>query len=166
MGERALSSTAGDELVAIGLGSCIGLTLIDEDAGVVGLSHVVLPESLGKDGPKPKFADLAVPDLIEAVIELGAAKRRLKAILIGGAKMFASTSTNNLDIGSRNAQAVREALGAQRIAIVAEDVGGTRGRTASIILGGEISSRAAGGDTMVLWSLNGRKAAVGGTGVL
>ncbi len=46
MGELAVSSTVGDELVAIGLGSCIGLAMVDREAGVAGLAHVVLPESL------------------------------------------------------------------------------------------------------------------------
>ena len=34
MGELAVSDTVGDELVAIGLGSCIGLALVDRAANV------------------------------------------------------------------------------------------------------------------------------------
>ena len=45
MGEIEVSKRAGDELVARGLGSCIGLALIDREAGVAGMAHVVLPES-------------------------------------------------------------------------------------------------------------------------
>ena len=52
MGELAVSGTVGDELVAIGLGSCIGLALVDRDANVAGLAHVVLPESQGKAGTR------------------------------------------------------------------------------------------------------------------
>ena len=35
----------GDVLVSLGLGSCIGLALVDESVGVAGLVHIVLPAS-------------------------------------------------------------------------------------------------------------------------
>ena len=47
MGELAASKTAGDMLVTLGLGSCIGLVLLDRRMGVAGLAHVVLPDSGG-----------------------------------------------------------------------------------------------------------------------
>jgi chemotaxis protein CheD len=152
MGEFAVSSTAGDELVAIGLGSCIGLALVDREAGVAGLTHVVLPESQGKPGPAAKFADLAIPDLITRLVEAGAARRRLQAVMIGGARMF--TVGASLDIGARNSDAVREALGKERIKIHAEEIGGNRGRTARVIVGAEITSQLAGGERTSLLSLS------------
>jgi chemotaxis protein CheD len=151
MGEFAVSSTAGDELVAIGLGSCIGLAIVDREAGVAGLSHVVLPESQGKPGPAAKFADLAIPDLITRLVDAGAERRRLQAVLIGGARMF--TAGASLDIGTRNSEAVREALGKERIKIRAEEIGGNRGRTARVTVGAEISSQLAGGERTSLLSL-------------
>jgi chemotaxis protein CheD len=157
MGELAVSSTAGDELVAIGLGSCIGLALVDREAGVAGLAHVVLPESQGKPGPAAKFADLAIPDLITRLVEAGAERRRLQAVMIGGARMF--TVGASLDIGARNSEAVREALVKERIKIHAEEIGGNRGRTARVILGTEITSQLAGGERTSLLSLGGSRAA-------
>ncbi len=143
MGELAVSSTVGDELVAIGLGSCVGLAMVDREAGVAGLAHVVLPESLGKSGPAGKFADLAVPDLIARLAERGAARGRLEAVLIGGARMF--TVGASLDIGARNAEAVREALIKAGVPVRAQEIGGTRGRTARVIVGEEVTSQLAGG---------------------
>lgn len=151
MGELAVSGRVGDELVAIGLGSCIGLAIVDREAGVAGLAHVVLPESLGKPGPAAKFADLAIPDLISQVTDAGAVRRRLEAVLIGGARMF--TVGASLDIGARNAEAVREALDKEGIKIRAEETGGNRGRTARIIVGTEITSQLAGGKRTSLLSL-------------
>lgn len=153
MGELAVSNTVGDELVAIGLGSCIGLALVDRASNVAGLAHVVLPESQGKIEPKAKFADLAVPDLIARVVAAGAARRRLEAVLVGGARMF--TVGASLDIGARNAEAVREALEKERIRVRAEEVGGNRGRTARVIVGADISSQLAGGPRTSLLSLAG-----------
>ena len=61
MGELAVSSAAGDVLVSLGLGSCIGLALVDRKMGIAGLAHVVLPDSAGQDDAGPgKFADRAV----------------------------------------------------------------------------------------------------------
>lgn len=158
MGESAVSGTVGDELVAIGLGSCIGLALVDRTANVAGLAHVVLPESQGKAEPAAKFADLAVPDLLGRVLAAGAERRRLEAVLIGGARMFSVGAS--LDIGARNAEAVRAALGKEGIKVRAEEVGGNRGRTARIIVGTEVSSQLAGGTRTSLLSL-----AVGGRAV-
>lgn len=151
MGELAVSGTVGDELVAIGLGSCIGLALVDRATGVAGLAHVVLPDSQGKTEPRAKFADLAVPDLIAQAVAAGAVRRRLEAVLIGGARMFSVGAS--LDIGARNAQAVREALEQHGVRIHAEEIGGNRGRTARVIVGAEITSQLAGGPRTSLLSL-------------
>ncbi len=144
MGEMSISSTSGDELVAIGLGSCIGLAFIDRSAGVAGLAHVVLPESAGAAGPAAKFADLAVPELLAAVQRAGARKERLEAVLVGGAKMFALGA--GLDIGARNEAAVREALAQHRLRIAASETGGSSGRTKRVAVGaGTVSVHVAGG---------------------
>jgi chemotaxis protein CheD len=127
MGEMCISSTSGEELVAIGLGSCIGLALLDRGAGVAGLAHVVLPDSGGAAGPAGKFADLAVPALLAAVQKAGARKERLEAVLVGGAKMFALGA--GMDIGARNEAAVREALSQHRVKVRAAATGGNSGRT-------------------------------------
>jgi len=69
MGEMAVSSSAGDELTALGLGSCIGLALVDRDSGVAGLVHVVLPDSRGDSQTPGKVADLAVCALDEIELQ-------------------------------------------------------------------------------------------------
>jgi chemotaxis protein CheD len=81
MGEMIVSSIDGAEIAAIGLGSCIGLALIDPQAGVAGLAHVVLPESGSGDGPAAKFGDTVVPALLGAVEAQGAIKHRVIATL-------------------------------------------------------------------------------------
>ena len=133
MGEMCIASGSNDELVAIGLGSCIGLALIDRSAGVAGLAHVVLPESGGAAGPAGKFADLAVPELLDQVQKAGARKDKLEAVLVGGAKMFALGA--GMDIGSRNEAAVREALSAHRLRVRATATGGNAGRTMRVLAG-------------------------------
>ena len=154
MGDLVVSATEGDELVAIGLGSCIGLAMVDRMAGVAGLAHIVLPESTGTAGPPGKFADTAIPELLAQMERLGAVKRRIQAVLIGGARMFAVGG--NLDIGARNAAAVKEQLAKVGILIHAEETGGNRGRTARVVLGADISSQLAGGDKTSLLTIGRR----------
>jgi chemotaxis protein CheD len=149
MGEIAVASSGGEELVALGLGSCIGLTLIDRAKGVAGLAHVVLPESRAGATEPGKFADLAVPELIARLRRAGATEGRLEAVLAGGAKMFELGS--ELDIGARNEAAVRSALSRAHISVVAAATGGNRGRTVKVIPGeGTVTVREAGGETVTL----------------
>ena len=124
MGEMVVSSDPNDELVALGLGSCIGLAIVDRTAGVAGLAHIVLPESNDRADQVGKFADTAVPELIAQLRRAGAVERRFETAIVGGARMF--EMSGGLDIGARNEAAVRAALGKARIAIKAAETGGTR----------------------------------------
>ena len=149
MGELVVSRTSSDEIVAIGLGSCIGLALIDRTAKVAGLAHIVLPDSQGMAGPAAKFADRAVPELVAEMQKAGASKSRIEAALVGGARMFALGS--GLDIGARNEAAVRTALGQLRVRIHATATGGNRGRTVRVGVGeGTVNVQEAGGERMTL----------------
>jgi chemotaxis protein CheD len=133
MGEIEVSTQAGEELVARGLGSCIGLALIDRRGGVAGMAHIVLPASPSGTDPEPgKFADLAVPELISQMTQAGAAVRRLDAVLAGGARMF---ELGDMDIGARNAEAVKEGLARSGVSVRAADTGGNRGRTMRLTVG-------------------------------
>jgi chemotaxis protein CheD len=150
MGEIAVSANPGDVLVSLGLGSCIGLALVDQRRGVAGLAHIMLPEALAGGGPVGKFADLAVPELIERTTALGTSRPMLKAVLVGGAQMFALDSSGALDIGVRNDAAVRAALAGERIPVVAAETGGSKGRTIRVVPGGPVLSKEAGGAEIVL----------------
>jgi chemotaxis protein CheD len=148
MGEFAFSSSAGDVLVSLGLGSCVGVVLLDRHASVAGLAHVVLPSAEGRGEPLGKFADTAVPALLGAVVALGARRTRLEAVLVGGASMF-SFGGAGLDIGHRNDAAVREELARLGIPVVAAETGGVRGRTVRVdVETGAVTAKAAG-DAMI-----------------
>jgi chemotaxis protein CheD len=146
MGELAASATAGDLLVSLGLGSCIGLALVDRGRGVAGLAHVVLPQSDGRAGNGGwKYADHAVPELLRRVVALGARKVRLEAVLVGGASMFGNASPA-LDVGARNATAVTAELRRLRIPVSAAVTGGDKGRTIRVEVGApRVTYREAGG---------------------
>jgi chemotaxis protein CheD len=146
MGELAVSTTAGDVLVSLGLGSCIGLALTDRRMGVAGLAHIVLPDSHGQAPASPgKFADLAVPQMVAELEALGARRIRLQGVLVGGATMFTAAAGGH-EVGHRNEAAVRERLAALRIPVVAAATGGAKGRTIRVdVATAGVTVREAGG---------------------
>ena len=151
MGEFAFSASAGDVLVSLGLGSCVGVALLDRRAIVAGLAHVVLPAAEGRSEAPGKYADTAVPALVDAVLGLGARRLRLEAVLVGGASMF-SFGGAGLDIGQRNDAAVREELARLRIPVAAAETGGSRGRTVRVdVQTGVVTAKAAGDAVVELY---------------
>ena len=114
------------------LGSCVGVILHDRVARLGGLAHIVLPDSRGSADHPGKFADTAIPALINDMEQQLQVKprSRLVAKLVGGATMFATSSKPNtaMNIGELNQQAVERILGDLRIPILARDLGGGSGR--------------------------------------
>jgi chemotaxis protein CheD len=102
----------------------------------------MLPES-PKTGPQLRCADAAVPALLERVLALGARRHQLEVAVVGGAQMFAGQDT--VTVGSRNGAAVRDALQKARLRINAEAIGGGKGRTMRVAVGGDVEFREAGG---------------------
>ena len=156
MGQWSVSADPDDVLVTIGLGSCIGLVLVDRSRGIAGLAHVMLPESRmshGKDVPEEthgKYADLAVPALLDGVLEAGARRIGLEAALVGGAHMF-NFGKSQLDVGARNEEAVRSALQSLRVPVKAAATRGSKGRTVRVLVGdGRVLVREAAGADEVL----------------
>lgn len=155
MGELAASATPEDELVSMGLGSCVGVALVDRERAVAGLAHVMLPTANAAYSAPAKFADRAVPALVSLAERLGARCGRLEAVLAGGAQMFASASPGHpagLDLGARNEAAVREALAGAGIPVRAAATGGDRGRTVRVRVGQlRVTVKEAGGTEVELW---------------
>jgi chemotaxis protein CheD len=153
MGELAASGAAGEELVSMGLGSCVGVALLDVEWAIAGLAHVMLPAANAAYAAPAKFADRAVPALVAQVLRLGARRERLAAVLVGGAQMFGRSGIAGLDLGARNETAVRDALASERIPVRAAATGGSRGRTVRVLASApSVLVREAGGDEQELWT--------------
>lgn len=126
-----------DSIISYGLGSCVGIALYDSQTKVGGLAHIMLPDSTQARATDntAKFADTAIPVLLDQIIRLGAVKNRVTAKIAGGSQMFAFTQTTDvMRIGDRNVEAVREVLKSVSIRIIAENVGGNYGRTVELLL--------------------------------
>lgn len=151
LGEYRVGGARAGEWVIFGLGSCIGLILCDPERKLSAMAHIVLPEapSSGHGGEPAKYVDTAIPFLLEQLIEFGAQRSSIYAQAAGGAKMLALQTIG--DIGARNIEATRQHLQKYRIPLVAEIVGGTKGRTLWWYLQkGEAIVRQVGSDDKVL----------------
>ena len=123
-----------DSLTTLGLGSCVGITLFDPRTKTGGLAHIMLPDSTSFGGQnRMKFADTAIPDLITLLTRMGAVRQALVAKLAGGAHMFGGSQNDVLNVGKRNAIACAQILAQLRIPVIANDTGGSYGRTIELL---------------------------------
>jgi chemotaxis protein CheD len=170
VGVAEYAATTGEgALVTSGLGSCVGIALVDTDAGVTGLAHVMLPTADGHslsgtadgrdpdttatdggDGQRGKYVDTAIPALLESMAAQGADRSRVEARLAGGSSMFEFSSGGD-GVGERNVEAAEAILDEHGIPLVAADVGGDHGRSLTLESpSGSLSVRRAHGETTVL----------------
>jgi chemotaxis protein CheD len=112
------------------VGSCVALCMYDSKNSGGGLAHIMLPNSAiaMQDSLPCKFADTAVPALADAVREISGNEACIHAKIAGGANIFTNLNSNGVPIGVKNVNAVKAALNANDIRLVAEDVGGSHGR--------------------------------------
>lgn len=130
---------AGPEITlsTLGLGSCVAVAIHEPSQGLGALCHALLPEPIpGRPlAPRARFASEAVPALVEQLEAAGAVRSRLRAWIVGGATMFPILVGDQESIGARNVRAARSALEALGIPVVAEDVGGSYGRSVYFAVG-------------------------------
>lgn len=126
VGMGGLDVLQGSGVLRTLLGSCIGLVLHDRRNKIAGLAHIVLPSSNGNAADPGKFADTALPALVEKIQQLGGQTRHIVAKFSGGANMFTTTSVSA--VGDINVAAVESLLRDAAIPIVARHCGGKRGR--------------------------------------
>lgn len=117
----------------VGLGSCVGLTMYDPQLKVAGMAHVMLPSSdIAREGQLniAKYADTALPALLDKLLQLGASPSRIVAKMAGGSQMFVFAGTGDtMRIGPRNVESCKLKLAELHIPLIAEDTGGNYGRT-------------------------------------
>jgi chemotaxis protein CheD len=110
--------------------------LYDPVAKIGGLAHIMLPSSsIAREGQLnlAKYADTALPVLLNKMKGLGAVQARLVAKMAGGAQMFSFAGAGDtMRIGPRNVESCKEGLQQMGIALIAEDTGENYGRTVEL----------------------------------
>lgn len=148
IGDYAVGS---EPMTSIGLGSCVALIVHDPVLKIGGMAHVMLPESNGRKECRGKYADTAVELLVSSLRERSGRENGLVAKIAGGACMF-SSFTGRINIGERNVESLKAHLKRYGVRLVAEDTGGSCGRSVSYIPGegGRVIVRRADGSYLTL----------------
>jgi chemotaxis protein CheD len=136
IGEMAVSASPDEVLVTYALGSCLAVTFYDPVLRIGGMGHCMLPLSRidpGKAREKPcMFVDAGVPVLITEMFNRGCRKKDLIARVAGAARTL--DSANLFRIGERNCAVFRKIMWKNGMLIRAEDIGGDRARTLSLVI--------------------------------
>ena len=123
LGKYRISDDPQEAITTV-LGSCVAVCLFDQERGIGGMNHFLLPEGRSGDLEEVVFGLQAMELLINAMLKQGAQKYHMQAKLFGGAQMIGGLS----NIGERNVAFAREFLKDENFPVVAESVGGTMGR--------------------------------------
>lgn len=118
-------------LISYALGSCVGICIIDKNAQIAGMAHIMLAYNNTGDKTNPfKYASTGIPEMVKQMEILGGNKARMIAKIAGGAKMFEIKGSSTFgNIGEKNILAVKETLEKLKIRLYSEDVGKNYGRT-------------------------------------
>ena len=110
------------------LGSCISVCLYDTVTKIGGMTHILLPNSLesrSRTFKSGKYADTAISAALTNMMKVGASKSNIVAKFVGGR---ITVDQEELSVGIKKAYAARRTLKSEGIRILAEDIGGKRGR--------------------------------------
>lgn len=137
-----------------GLGSCVGIVGLDPTTNVSGGSVVMLPSCPAQLAVHPgRYADLAIPALLEQMLERGAHENSIRFAVAGGAQAFRSavSAAACIDIGSRNSAAVLSRLETLGLPCVGKCVGGELARRLTLdVESGDVRVYTAlGGDRLI-----------------
>ena len=134
VGEFGASNNPDEVLKTMALGSCVGFIVMEPKSRTIGMAHIALSDSkinLAQAAKQPgRFADTAVPALLNLVAKYSKTKSGYIIKLVGGAQVASMKDTFN--IGKRNILAIKKILWQMKLAPVAEDLGGRISRTVTI----------------------------------
>jgi len=112
-------------LVSTLLGSCVSACLFDPVAKIGGMNHFMLPKNQQAEGNTARFGVHAMELLINELMQQGAERPRLRAMVFGAA---AVNKTLTSKVAAQNASFVRQFLAQEKIPIVCERLGGVAPR--------------------------------------
>ena len=134
VGDYGVTNNPDEVLKTMALGSCVGFIVLEPRSRTVGMAHIALSDSkinVEQASKQPgRFADTAVPALLNLVYQHSKTKSNYIIKLVGGAQVAKMNDTFN--IGKRNILAIKKILWQMKLAPVAEDLGGQISRTVTV----------------------------------
>lgn len=104
------------------VGSAVAVTLWDRKLGIGGLCNFQYPSPPTGAKPTARFGAVALPKLLQMLVDAGVVKDKLVAMVFGGA------SRPENDMGARNLNAAGAWLKKAGIPYTEKSVGGSKGR--------------------------------------
>ena len=121
-----------ERLITRGLGSCLGITIFDPIKNIGAMVHPMLPDiekSKIKSNPS-RFVNSGIRLALEELEKRGCFRSRLEVKMFGGAHMFSFINADSaLNVGQKNIEMAHAIFKELNLKILAEEVGGTFGRT-------------------------------------
>jgi len=115
--------TDRDIVLATVLGSCVAACIRDSAAGVGGMNHFLLPQTVGDVSPagrSARYGTYAMEVLINGLIRQGARKQSMEAKVFGGGSVLRDLRTSG--VGESNARFIVDYLGKEGIPVAARDL--------------------------------------------
>lgn len=119
-------------MAVYGIGSCIAVAMYDNILKIGGVVHVMLPEAFDIKqicGSPGKYAETGVKYLLELLEKKGSDKKNLLVKIVGGAEMFSPLEDFEKTVGYDNICCVKSVLQKMNMKLIAEDIGGNKGRS-------------------------------------
>lgn len=135
VGVAQIKIANGPSVLRTILGSCVGICIYDRMKKIGGLAHILLPVDTSNGTAIEKFAETAIPYMVQLLLKEGAKKEFMSAKIAGGASMFKFEASVTLgQIGERNIEETKKMLAKLQIPLVDEDTGGSAGRVIDFFL--------------------------------
>lgn len=120
--------TPHNEVLLTVLGSCVSVCVRDPVLKIGGMNHFMLPRPPAQEkdqwhgisGTATRYGSASMEQLIGNLVKLGADRNRLEVKLFGGGRVLAGST----DVGRQNIAFAKEFMVAERLRVLAEDLGG------------------------------------------
>jgi len=147
-----ISDDENDRIVTFSLGSCLGVTIYDQELKIGGILHAMLPSAkmdMTKAVERPEmFVDTGMTMMLQRFFDMGASRRNLIVKLAGCASVL--NDNQFFKVGERNYLCAKKFLERNMLPVTSEDVHGTVSRTLSLHMGsGTTTIRSSGAETIL-----------------
>lgn len=127
--------TAEPQWIITVLGSCISVTMFCPRMSLAGICHAMLPRPRtpnpdSENVERYRFVSYAIPGMLDMFHRAGIQNNEIEVKMFGGASVLQAGCDVQHDrwVGNANIIAAREVLKETRLKLIAESVGGLRGR--------------------------------------
>jgi chemotaxis protein CheD len=122
-------ATDKEEGIATVLGSCVCACIYEEDRGIGGMNHFLLPGDFRSEeiflSPVARYGMFAMELLMGELIKLNVDRNKLKAKVFGGAQVVKGLQS---EVGPNNIKFIKTFLDMEGIPIISSDLGGESAR--------------------------------------